>query len=99
MPASAKGKKTKEKQYYHARDNATSALGKIIKHQNQTIDITNVIPSWIELLPLKNDLDEAKISNELFADILTEQPVLALGEQYQRFEKIIEILGEILQEK
>ncbi len=33
------------------------------------------------------------------ATLLTEQPLLVLGEQYQRFEKLIEIIGEVLHKK
>jgi hypothetical protein len=57
------------------------------------------VPSWIGLLPLKNDLDEAKISNAFLADILMDSPKLALGDQYQRFEQIVVLLGDILYEK
>jgi hypothetical protein len=32
MPASVKDKKSKVKQFMHAKDNAVSALGKIIKY-------------------------------------------------------------------
>lgn len=38
MPASVKEKKTKVKQFKHAKDNAVSALGKIIKFQAGTVD-------------------------------------------------------------
>jgi hypothetical protein len=34
MPANVKEKKTKVKQFMHAKDNAVSALGKIIKFQS-----------------------------------------------------------------
>ena len=54
-------KKSKSKQYHHAKDNAVSALGKIIKHQSHTINPNEIIPNWLSLLPLKHDLEESKI--------------------------------------
>lgn len=33
MPAAIKEKKSKAKQYNHAKDNAVSALGKVIRYQ------------------------------------------------------------------
>jgi hypothetical protein len=49
----------------HAKDNAVSALGKIIKFQSGLVDAASLIPNWLALLPIKNDLDEAKLMNEM----------------------------------
>jgi hypothetical protein len=59
MPANVKGKKSKEKQFYHAKDNAVSAIGKIIKYQHAIIDMNSMVGNWLNLLPLKHDIDEA----------------------------------------
>lgn len=41
-----------------ARDNAISALGKIIKHQSANVsDIESLVDFWIYQLPIKNDTD------------------------------------------
>jgi hypothetical protein len=45
----------------HAKDNAVSALGKIIRYQHATTDAASLIPNWLNLLPIKNDVEEAKI--------------------------------------
>jgi len=65
MPAQVKEKKSKVKQFMHAKDNAVSALGKIIKFQSGTVDAASLIPNWLALLPIKNDIDEAKLMNEM----------------------------------
>ena len=70
MDSNVKGKKLKEKKYNHAKDNAISALGKIIKYQHQTIDLNSIVPNWISQLPLKTDLDESIIQNDLLTDII-----------------------------
>ena len=99
MPAKVKGKKQKEKKFNYARDNAVSALGKIIRYQSENVDYLSLIPNWISLFPLKADVEESQIQNEILAQLLSDQTTLVLGDQYQRFEKIIEVLGEVLHKK
>lgn len=99
MPANIKEKKAKVKQFHHARDNAISALGKVIRYQSAVIDINQILPNWIGLLPIKNDVEESKIQNEIFATLLTEQPALVLGESNQRLEHVMVIIGTVLQKK
>lgn len=70
MPASVKEKKTKVKQFYHAKDNAVSALGKVIKFQAATTDVASIVPNWLTLLPITHDVDEAKTQNEFLASML-----------------------------
>lgn len=70
MPASVKEKKSKVKQFMHAKDNAISALGKIIKYQSGTVDVQQLIPNWLSLLPIKNDVEEAKQQNEFLITLL-----------------------------
>ena len=96
QPVPANEKKSKVKQYYHARDNAVSALGKIIKFQHGTVDPNVYVPHWISMLPLQHDADESKIQNEILASLIETQPVLVLGQSSERLEKIILILGEVL---
>lgn len=99
MPPNVKEKKTKVKQFMHAKDNAVSALGKIIKFQQQVVNPNTLIPNWLSLLPIKNDVEEAKVQNELLADLLQVNAVAVLGEQYQRFEQVILILADISKQK
>jgi hypothetical protein len=61
MPPNVKEKKSKVKQFMHAKDNAVSALGKIIRFQSTVVDSKSLIPNWLGLLPIKNDVEEAKI--------------------------------------
>ena len=59
MPSGVKGKKAKEKKFNYARDNAISALGKIIRYQSAHIDVNSIVPEWLNLLPIKADVEEA----------------------------------------
>lgn len=62
--------KNKDKQWRHARDNAISALGKVIRYQSHCIDVNVIVPSWVQLLPISADIDEAKIQASILADLL-----------------------------
>lgn len=99
MPANVQEKKSKVKQFMHAKDNAVSALGKIIRYQAGAVDVKSLVPNWLGLLPLKNDIEEAKLQNEFIASLLQEHPLLILGEQYQHFERIVILLSDITQKK
>jgi importin-5 len=45
----------------YAKDNAISALGKIIRYQSNAIDMQTMVPTWLSLLPLQHDLEESKV--------------------------------------
>jgi len=94
-----KEKKTKLNQYNYARENGISALGKILKYQPSTPDIQNLLNHWITLMPLTNDMEEAKIMNEFLADCLLKAPQDIIGAGNERLEQIVVILGEVCHKK
>jgi len=51
------------------------------------------------LLPLRGDLEESMQQNEYLADFLTTNPTIIIGAEGQRFEKIMLIIGEVLNKK
>ena len=99
MDNATKEKKSKQMQYNHARDNAIAALGKIVKYQESAIDAVSIIPTWISLLPLNNDLEEAKIQNEYLAAMLMKRPMLVMGQNHEGLEHLVTILGAISSKK
>jgi len=61
LDEATKGKKSKLTQYYHARDNAVAALGRVLKFQGATVPAdTNLPGAWLDLMPLTHDMEEAK---------------------------------------
>ncbi|PWA44600.1 importin-5 [Artemisia annua] len=50
-----------------AYDNAVSALGKICHFHRDSIDSAQVIPAWLNCLPIKGDVAEAKAVHELLS--------------------------------
>lgn len=74
-------------------------MGKIIKHQEPCIDAATIIPTWLSLLPLNHDLEEAKIQNEYFAEMLMKRPAAIMGQNYEGLEQAVTILGTITHKK
>jgi predicted RNA-binding protein Jag len=99
MPPNTKGKQSKEAQFYHARDNAVSAVAKVIKYQNTTIDVTQYLPSFLDQLPITHDVEEGKFCNELLSEMLANDPTAVCGASGERLEQIVMILGKICQKK
>lgn len=60
----------KIKSYGYAKDNAIAAIGKIIKFQAENLDLTVIIPVFVEMLPIKYDKLEAKYMNDILADLM-----------------------------
>ena len=48
-------------QFNHARDNAISALAKVIKNQYNFINVEETFAFWLSKIPLEFDLTEAKL--------------------------------------
>ena len=104
MDAATKEKKGKQTQYYHAKDNAVAALGKILKFQSTCADTNLLVEFWVQNLPLTHDMEEAKVQNEFLADTMLKAPGLILEDQggalqVGRLEKLVMILGEVCHKK
>lgn len=65
--------------FNHARDNAVAAFGRVIRYQNMSVDAVTLIGNWLDLLPLKADVIEAKEQNEFLAEAFMKQPNVILG--------------------
>ena len=70
-----------------------------MKHQEAAIDAVTIIPTWISLLPLNHDLEEAKIQNEYLAEMLMKRPMVVMGQNYEGLEHLVTILGVISAKK
>ncbi len=85
-----------DEEWGHARDNAISALGKIIKHQSQFIDVSVCVPKWLSLLPLENDPQESKSQHGFLCEILlSNNAQIILGKDNEHFPRVIRVLAKI----
>lgn len=92
-----------KEEYLHCRDNAISSIGKIIRQYREDLnyidtDWDELILYWIQHMPIKMDLEESKVMNQLLADLCVTKIEVILGENYIRFPMIMELLGEQLHE-
>ena len=77
-----------------AKDNAVSALGKIIKYHGKEIELNKWIGVWLKGLPIERDSEEGKIMNEFVMEILEQTPTLILGENNENLQHIIVVLAK-----
>ena len=79
-----------------ARDNAVSALGKIIKYHGEEFpnELDNLLDFWVNSLPITQDKDEGKINNKFLLDILMKEPNKVIGNGNKNLGKIIIILAK-----
>ncbi|KAI4386303.1 hypothetical protein MLD38_004244 [Melastoma candidum] len=79
-----------------AYDNAVSALGKICQFHRERIDSSQVIPAWLNCLPIKGDLIEAKVVHDMLCSMVERSDRELLGPNNQYLPKIISVFAEVL---
>ncbi|GMI97486.1 EMBRYO DEFECTIVE 2734, (karyopherin enabling the transport of the cytoplasmic HYL1 [Hibiscus trionum] len=79
-----------------AYDNAVSALGKICLFHRDSIDTAQVFPAWLNCLPIKGDLIEAKVVHEQLCSMVERSDNDVLGPNHQHLPKIVAIFAEVL---
>jgi hypothetical protein len=88
-----------KKSYLHAKDNAVSSIGKVIKFQGANINVTELVAYWLTYMPIKKDKGEAQIMNDLYCDIIAEKPELILGANYANLETVVQNFAFISDKK
>ena len=96
LPIDKKLKKTEKENLKFARDNAISALGKVIKYHGQEFpnELNSLLDLWVNSMPIKKDKEEAKINIKFLLDILMKEPNKVLGDNNKNLGKVIVILTE-----
>ncbi|KAL9233010.1 hypothetical protein vseg_008055 [Gypsophila vaccaria] len=79
-----------------ACDNAISALGKICQFHRDSIDAAQIVPMWLNSLPIKGDLIEAKVVHEQLCSMVERSDGDLLGPNNQYLPKIVAVFAEIL---
>ena len=88
--------KTDRENLKFARDNAVSALGKIINYHGQEFpaDLVNLLDFWVNSLPITKDKEEGRINNKFLLDILMKEPNKVLGPSNKNLGQIIIVLAK-----
>ncbi|GBG66984.1 hypothetical protein CBR_g74670 [Chara braunii] len=79
-----------------ATDNAVSAIGKICQYQRDCIDASQVLPLWLNCLPLKNDLLEARMMHELLCNLVESSDPALLGHGSENLGKVVAVFAEVI---
>ncbi|KAI5675094.1 hypothetical protein M9H77_06044 [Catharanthus roseus] len=79
-----------------AYDNAVSALGKICQFHRDSIDSAQVVPAWLNCLPIKGDLIEAKAVHDQLCSMVERSDRELLGPNNQYLPKIVSVFAEVL---
>ncbi|KDP42089.1 hypothetical protein JCGZ_01877 [Jatropha curcas] len=79
-----------------AYDNAVSALGKICQFHRESIDSSQVVPAWLNCLPITGDLIEAKVVHEQLCLMVERSDSELLGPNNQYLPKIVSVFAEVL---
>ena len=87
------------KTHGHARDNAIASVGKLIKCHQSHLNLTAIVPVWLNLLPLKFDKIEARNVNNLIADVVIDNPSILLGQNYENLTTVVLLLIDSLDSK
>ncbi|KAJ8574038.1 hypothetical protein K7X08_010549 [Anisodus acutangulus] len=77
-------------------DNAVSALGKICQFHRDSIDSAQVVPAWLNCLPIKGDLIEAKVVHDQLCSMVERSDGELLGPNNQYLPKIVSVFAEVL---
>ena len=87
---------TDKENFKFARDNAVSALGKIIKYHGKEFpsELDNLLDFWVNSLPITKDTEEGKINNKFLLDILEKEPNKVIGPSNKNLGQIIVILAK-----
>ncbi|GAV58468.1 hypothetical protein CFOL_v3_02002 [Cephalotus follicularis] len=79
-----------------AYDIAVSALGKICEFHRNSIEAAKLLPTWLSLLPVKDDLIEAKIVHEQVCSMVENSDKELFGPNNQYLPKIISVFLEVI---
>jgi len=82
----------------HAKENAVSAIGKIIRYNLDKMDVQKILPMWVSLLPVIEDKIESQIVYDNLCYFLETPPFsqLLFGSNPELSKKILSIFSEIL---
>ncbi|KAM3327543.1 importin-5-like [Capsicum galapagoense] len=88
--------KAREPENVEAYDNAVSTLGKICQFHRESIDSAQIIPVWLNCLPIKDDIYEAKAVLDQLCSMVERSDTELLGPNYLHLPKVISVFAEVL---
>jgi len=88
----------RSKEFINPTENAISSVGKIIKFNSSSINVSQVLPIWIAWLPVTTDKTESIVTYGFLCDFLEEPATNAIimGQTYSNLPKVLSIFGQVL---
>ncbi|KAG2529595.1 hypothetical protein JM16_002012 [Phytophthora kernoviae] len=84
----------------NATDNAVSSLGKFCEFQSAAVDAATLFPQWLELLPLRGDMEESlAVSQRLCRYVADRHPLVLGAPDYRHLGKVVTVLAAVAEEK
>ncbi|KAE9303542.1 Ran-binding protein 6 [Phytophthora fragariae] len=84
----------------NATDNAVAALGKFCEFQGAAVDAATLFPQWLDLLPLRGDLEESLAVSRRVCRYVNDRHPLVLGApDYRHLGKVVAVLAAVAEEK
>ncbi|XP_014231665.1 importin-5 [Trichogramma pretiosum] len=77
-------------------ENAISAVTKILKHNNNAINVDEILPLWLSWLPVTEDEDEAPHVYSYLCDLIEANHPVVLGPNNTNLPRIISYFAEAL---
>lgn len=77
-------------------ENAVSVLGKIYLYHKQNVDGKAVMQTWLQNLPLSEDLDEAKYSHGLLVKLVNANDDGVIGPNQSNIPQLLRIVSSLL---
>eukprot|EP00012_Vannella_robusta_P012041 CAMPEP_0206210074 /NCGR_PEP_ID=MMETSP0166-20121206/17306_1 /ASSEMBLY_ACC=CAM_ASM_000260 /TAXON_ID=95228 /ORGANISM="Vannella robusta, Strain DIVA3 518/3/11/1/6" /LENGTH=230 /DNA_ID=CAMNT_0053631629 /DNA_START=577 /DNA_END=1269 /DNA_ORIENTATION=- len=88
---------SREEENIFATENAISALGKIIQHHGESLDIGSEIQKWINYLPTDSKDEETDVIYKQFCYFAKHFPVQVFGEHFSLLGRILTLIAEAFQ--
>jgi len=80
-----------------ATDNAISALGKVLMHHSDVIDMNNALSLFLSSQPLTMDFEEAIVVNKTLCSLIQGNMMAVLGDQLKFLPTVLTIFGSQLE--
>lgn len=78
-----------------ATENAVAALTKILKYNNSLINVDEILPHWLQSLPVFEDEDEIPHVYGYLCDLIESNHAIILGVNNSNLPKIISVMLEV----
>ena len=89
--------KAEQHEFLCCRDNVTASIGKILKHQSQSLtNLDEVLQFWISKLPISRDFEEGPGQHELLLDLIEKNQQKMYGEGFKHVPQLLKIFVTIL---